>query len=719
MKHLQKETFKIFDGINYALAGPKKMDELIALIAHAFRLKPEHDRVFVDYTNAFNQVDRAEAAKAIISTCPNLARYYYFLYEEDTNIWIRRDEDQWTTISGSQGGIQGCVQAPIVFGFGSLLPYKRVKTFLDPKDNSIFGAFLDDSVISASHDDAVQAFDILKEGGEGHGLHINYGENKTVVLLGKCVDEEEVRQRVVAYRNREFPLENIKIHPDNGGVATDYGYIHLGIPVGSEIYKHDHLHSIVDKFIETCECDEIVEESQSKWIYLLWVIRQKFPFWFRHMSPSITSTVENKIEAQMRKKNDTVFGQNTSDREWAKACLPTKTHGCGLGTPRDINAAAFAANVEETMMKVQELLPGTVTYMSKIHASQEDFDSHDFINNETMLFVRGAREKKTIVTDAATNLDEIQLLVVHDQKENKKKTQHVYSDIINRFRAKHMQELVRDHGDATEKANFLSNDGSFAGAWLFSIPKHPQSTMSNSEFSVAMKLRLGISFNTLQPRCCCSDRTKICSSGTHLFSCNEFKFLTTLRHDAIQQDLKQLGAYGGISVIDSGLGQMIERDGRKGDLLFKGLGTNGRDLVVDISIGTAASQSYLHNSAHIAKYVLNKLEDNKFTKYRDDYKKIGVDFLPLTFEMLGQTSDLFAKFFKKLIAIAADVNNADYATQYSYWQKRLSTTMQKYNAKILHMSQNKIARASGLLRNGDLDLHDIIENELHVHRYHP
>ena len=102
------------------------MDELIALIAHAFRLKPEHDRVFVDYTNAFNQVDRAEAAKAIISTCPNLARYYYFLYEEDTNIWIRRDEDQWTTISGSQGGIQGCVQAPIVFGFGSLLPYKRV-----------------------------------------------------------------------------------------------------------------------------------------------------------------------------------------------------------------------------------------------------------------------------------------------------------------------------------------------------------------------------------------------------------------------------------------------------------------------------------------------------------------------------------------------------------------------------------------------------------------
>ena len=80
LKHLQEDTFKTFDGINYALAGPKKMDELIALIAHAFRLKPEHDRLFIDCTNAFNQVDRAEAATAIINTCPSLAKFYYFLY---------------------------------------------------------------------------------------------------------------------------------------------------------------------------------------------------------------------------------------------------------------------------------------------------------------------------------------------------------------------------------------------------------------------------------------------------------------------------------------------------------------------------------------------------------------------------------------------------------------------------------------------------------------
>jgi hypothetical protein len=42
-----------------------------------------------------------------------------------------------------------------------------------------------------------------------------------------------------------------------------------------------------------------------------------------------------------------------------------------------------------------------------------------------------------------------------------------------------------------------------------------------------------------------------------------------MRHDAVQYDLKQLGTHGGINVIDSGFGQMIERNGRKTDLVFK------------------------------------------------------------------------------------------------------------------------------------------------------
>jgi hypothetical protein len=186
-------------------------------------------------------------------------------------------------------------------------------------------------------------------------------------------------------------------------------------------------------------------------------------------------------------------------------------------------------------------------------------------------------------------------------------------------RAKIIGELVRDWADAIEKAKYLSSDESFASAWLLSILKDTPSTMSNSEFRAALKFRLGFQFTTLLSRCCCPCQTKICNLSRHLFSCNEFKNFSPMQHDAVQYDLKQLGTHEGIHVIDAGLGQMIERDIRKADLVFKSMGRSGQDLADETSIRDSSAQSYRHNSAHISKYVLTLLKTNKLTKYAADY----------------------------------------------------------------------------------------------------
>lgn len=47
----------------YALAGPKKLDELIAITGHWFRITPENDHLFVDYENAFNRIDKNKAGE--------------------------------------------------------------------------------------------------------------------------------------------------------------------------------------------------------------------------------------------------------------------------------------------------------------------------------------------------------------------------------------------------------------------------------------------------------------------------------------------------------------------------------------------------------------------------------------------------------------------------------------------------------------------------------
>ena len=87
------------------------------------------------------------------------------------------------------------------------------------------------------------------------------------------------------------------------------------------------------------------------------------------------------------------------------------------------------------------------------------------------------------------------------------------------------------HGNPVDKARTLSNDGSFAGAWLFTVPKNPKTIHYGGRArpsGMRCRLRLGLAFNELPGTCCCRahkviDRSNPC----HLWACAEFKFLLT------------------------------------------------------------------------------------------------------------------------------------------------------------------------------------------------
>ena len=98
-----------FDGVNYALAGKKKMDELIALMRNAMLTRPDHDRLFIDAKNAFNECRRDKAAESILEHCPELGALFFALYGSDTKVWLRAEHDDWTIFLAQEGAIQGCV----------------------------------------------------------------------------------------------------------------------------------------------------------------------------------------------------------------------------------------------------------------------------------------------------------------------------------------------------------------------------------------------------------------------------------------------------------------------------------------------------------------------------------------------------------------------------------------------------------------------------------
>ena len=84
------------------------------------------------------------------------------------------------------------------------------------------------------------------------------------------------------------------------------------------------------------------------------------------------------------------------------------------------------------------------------------------------------------------------------------------------------------------KARTLSNSGSFAGAWLHSVPRKNESQMDNLTFRHALKIRLGVAFEDRRPGLCkCKTRSPIDPHVENLFNCHLFTAGVKDRHDTM------------------------------------------------------------------------------------------------------------------------------------------------------------------------------------------
>ena len=61
------------------------MDEVIAT-NNALLARPDHDRVFIDAKDAFNECRWEKATETILEHCPELAGIFFALYRKDTRV---------------------------------------------------------------------------------------------------------------------------------------------------------------------------------------------------------------------------------------------------------------------------------------------------------------------------------------------------------------------------------------------------------------------------------------------------------------------------------------------------------------------------------------------------------------------------------------------------------------------------------------------------------
>ena len=71
------------------MAGTNKMSELISLSTNNLRASPQHDNIFLDTSNTFNECNREIASQEVLKECPRIARHLILLYPEELDVRLK------------------------------------------------------------------------------------------------------------------------------------------------------------------------------------------------------------------------------------------------------------------------------------------------------------------------------------------------------------------------------------------------------------------------------------------------------------------------------------------------------------------------------------------------------------------------------------------------------------------------------------------------------
>jgi hypothetical protein len=225
-----------------------------------------------------------------------------------------------------------------------------------------------------------------------------------------------------------------------------------------------------------------------------------------------------------------------------------------------------------------------------------------------------------------------------------------------------------------------------SGGWLLCIPKDEHSTISQQVFRLCCKMRLGMDLPIVPSYCpACKDRIE--PNGSHFFSCNSFRQFLTHRHDAILRDFKALASSAGVVTHDKNLTifrAFNENDLQRPDLLLEKEGVNGRDLYLDITVSHPTCPSYVRNGTGKERgYTIRKKIKTKNDKYKEKCERQGLCFSPIVSESFGLASREVIQLISRLAEKSSELSDIPFELEFSYWKKRISTTLQVGTAKFI------------------------------------
>ncbi|KAJ0856068.1 putative reverse transcriptase domain, DNA/RNA polymerase superfamily [Helianthus annuus] len=324
----------------------------------------------VDFSNAFNQVDRSTLLLEVRMRCPSISLWVEFLYGQPARLYLG-DGHIWSTTGVQQGDPLG----PLLF---ALVLHPLVHQIRDKCKLLLHAWYLDDGTVIGGSEEVARVLDIIKVSGPALGLELNI--KKTELFWPSC-DGSKFREGLFP-KDIGRPLVGVKLL--GGAVSRDASFI-------SGLAKKR-----AAKAVDLMRLLPILGDPQSELLLLRSCMGiAKLFFGLRTCQPVHMEDAALFFDKDLREAIEELVvcgGPFFGDLQWRLASLPIRFGGLGLYSAVDASSYAFVASRAQSWVLQDHILRDSgicgmdsdyVCALACLRDTIQSFDFSGFTNKDT------------------------------------------------------------------------------------------------------------------------------------------------------------------------------------------------------------------------------------------------------------------------------------------------------------------------------------------------